>query len=114
MTRERVLTALFEDTPKSSRVIMREMGLSRGSVAMALNRLWRGGRVLRTAEAIFETERIFKGRAGVSNHMRPYHLYVIAPEGRDQVTLGRLRQENQDLYRFEKMLEGEGEASISS
>ena len=63
MTRERVLTALFEDTPKSSRVIMRETGLSRGSVAMAINRLWRGGRVLRTAEAIFETERIFKGRA---------------------------------------------------
>lgn len=91
MTRERVLAALFEDTPKSSRVIMRETGLSRGSVAMALNRLWRGGRVLRTAEAIFETERIFKGRAGVSNHMRPYHLYVIAPEGRDQVTLGGVR-----------------------
>jgi hypothetical protein len=33
---------------------------------------------------------------------------------RDQVTLGKLRQENQDLYRFEKMLEGEGKISISS
>jgi len=91
MTQSRVLAVLFEDAPKSSRVIMRETGLSRGSVAMALNRLWRGGRVLRTAEAIYESERVFKGRAGVSSHTRPYHLYVVAPAGMREVALGGLR-----------------------
>ncbi len=54
--------ALFEDTPRSSREIMKVTGLSRGSVANALNRLWRGGRVFRTAEVICEAERVFKGR----------------------------------------------------
>ena len=83
--------ALFEDSPRSSREIMRKTGLSRGSVANALGRLWRGGRVLRTAEPIYEAERVFRGRAGTSKHVRPYHLYVIAPEGRDQVTLGGVR-----------------------
>ena len=41
--------------------------------------------MLRTAEAIHERERVFKGRGGVSAHNRPYHLYSLRPEGSDEL-----------------------------
>jgi len=91
MTQERVLEALFEDSPMSSRAVREKTGLTGPSVAAALHRLWRGGRVMRTAETICEHETVNRGRAGTSSHVRPYHLYLVAPEGRDRLTLdGRL------------------------
>jgi hypothetical protein len=47
--------------------------------------------VLRTAEPIYEHERIFKGRAGITQTTRPYHLYLLKPEGRDSVVIDGLR-----------------------
>jgi len=79
------LGALFEGTPLCLREIMAETRLSSSAAGMALYRAWKAGLVLRTAEAVCETERVFRGRAGSSNHTRPYHLYVLAPEGVDEL-----------------------------
>jgi len=85
VSRRRVVGALFEGTPRSVREIAAETGLSGGAAGMALSRAWRAGLVLRTAEAVCESERVFRGRAGSSNHTRPYHLYVLAPGGVDEL-----------------------------
>ena len=61
--------------------------MSRAQVYNALYRCWKLGLVLRTKDAIYEHERIFKGRAGVSQNTRPYYLYILRPEGRDVVEL---------------------------
>ena len=66
---------------------MEETGQTRGSVGMVLSRLWKAGRVLRTAETICEHESVFRGRAGSSSHTRPYHLYALAPEGIDELVV---------------------------
>jgi len=36
---------------------------------------------------MYEHERIFKGRGGVTQTTRPYHLYLLKPEGRDSVVV---------------------------
>jgi len=43
---------------------------------------------LRTREPIFESKRVFRGRAGFGRVMRPYHLYVLRPEGVDSLRVG--------------------------
>ena len=43
--------------------------------------------MLRTEKPIYEHERIFKGRGGVSQNIRSYHLYVLRPEGVDSIVL---------------------------
>lgn len=44
-------------------------------------RCWKRGLILRTKTPIYEFERTFKGRGGISATTRPYHLYVLKPEG---------------------------------
>ena len=78
------MACLFEGTPRSVREVVKETGQTRGSVGMVLSRLWKAGRVLRTAETICEHETVFRGRAGSSSHTRPYHLYTLAPEDIDE------------------------------
>jgi len=78
---------LFEGTPRCLREIVAETGLSSSAAGMALHRAWKAGLVLRTVEAVCESERVFRGRAGSSNHIRPYHLYVLAPEGVDDLVM---------------------------
>ena len=86
-TRERVLAALFERSPLSSREIMEATGLSRGQTYGGLYRAWRSGHVLRTMDAIKRGERVFKGRRGTVHHTLPYHLYVPRPPGRDSMVV---------------------------
>ena len=46
---------------------------------------------LRTAEPLYEHERIFKGRGGLTQNTRPYHLYILKSEGVNSVVIdGRL------------------------
>jgi len=66
-------------------------GLSRGRVYAAVYRCWRAGLVLRTEEALYEHESVFRGRAGRSPHTRPYHLYVLRPEGLEEALIGGRR-----------------------
>ena len=82
-----VLGAMVDGKPMSSREIMGATGLNRNQVYKCLFRCWTRGLVLRTREALYSNERVFKGRAGVSTHTRPYHLYVLKPEGFDELEL---------------------------
>ena len=66
-------------------------GLSRNRVYPALYRCWRRGLVLRTRRPILSHEKVFKGRGGVSQHTRPFHLYMLRPEGVDDVLVDGLR-----------------------
>jgi len=81
-TRDRVLRCLFEASPMSSRELMRLTGLSGSQVYACLDRCWRAGLVLRTAESFYERERVFRGRLGSSAHIRPYHRYLLRSVGR--------------------------------
>jgi hypothetical protein len=78
-----VLAALSDGVPRSSREVVDLTGLNRAQVTAALSRCWRRGLVLRTRDAIYEHQRIFRGRSGISQNTRPYHLYLLKPEGRD-------------------------------
>lgn len=82
-----ILASLSDGKPRSSRWIIKQTGLSGPAVWNALKRCWQGGLLLRTKESIYESKRVFKGRAGVGRVMRPYHLYVLRPEGVDSLRL---------------------------
>ena len=56
--------------------------MHRSQVGNSLKLAWRRGLVLRTAEPIYEAERINKERGGVSSHVRPFHLYLKARRAR--------------------------------
>ena len=79
-SQNRVLAVLGDGRPKCSRDVARMTGLSRGAAVNALRRLWMRALILRTKLPVFEEERVFKGRAGVSRNTRPYHLYVFRPD----------------------------------
>jgi hypothetical protein len=75
----------------SSRDLIKCTGLRGSQVYPCLERCWRRGLVLRTAEALYEGERIHRGRRGSSAHIRPYHRYMLRPEGLDEVCVGGVR-----------------------
>ncbi|MFQ6077456.1 MAG: hypothetical protein ACE5Z5_15230, partial [Candidatus Bathyarchaeia archaeon] len=86
-TRDLVLSVLSDGVPRSCRELVEETGSSRSQVYSCLFRCWRRGLVLRTEKTVYEHERVFKGRAGVSSHTRPYHLYLLRPEGLDSAVV---------------------------
>ncbi len=90
-SREISLDLLADGKPRSVVEVSRATGLTRNQVGNALMLAWRRGLVLRTAAPLLEQERVRKGRGGVSFHMRPYHLYLGKPSGREEVELGGRR-----------------------
>ena len=86
-SRELVLSALGDHRPRSNREIVEATGLSQSSVYNALALCWKRGLVLRTAQPLYEHERIFKGRGGLTQTTRPYHLYLLKPEGVDSTAI---------------------------
>jgi DNA-binding Lrp family transcriptional regulator len=85
LTRDRLLYVLSEEVPMSHREILEKTGLSPSAVWNGLKRCWDDGFVLRTKTAIYETEKVFRGRKGSVSTTRPYHLYLKKPEGLDSV-----------------------------
>lgn len=85
-TRDAILAALADGKHKSHRDIVKKTGLSHAAVWSALLRFWKEGTVLRTKEPICESEKVFRGRAGFVRIVRPYHLYLLKPEGKTQLT----------------------------
>ena len=77
--------------PKTIREGSMETGLSRSQMYNSLALCWRRGLVLRTASPVYGRERVFKGRGGSSLHTRPFHLYLLRPEGVDEVNVGGRR-----------------------
>jgi len=90
-TRDMVLRCLFEASPMNSRDLMRRTGLSGSQVYACLDRCWRAGLVLRTAESLYERERVFRGRLGSSAHIRPYHRNLLRPESLDEAYVDGVR-----------------------
>ncbi|MEM1757308.1 MAG: hypothetical protein QW770_04690, partial [Candidatus Bathyarchaeia archaeon] len=73
-TVEAVLRVLSDGVPRSYRDIVASTGLGLRAVEGCLYRLWRRGLVLRSEKPFMESERVFKGRAGVSRNLRKYYL----------------------------------------
>ncbi|MGF3500644.1 MAG: hypothetical protein ACQXXH_05070, partial [Candidatus Bathyarchaeia archaeon] len=71
-----IMASLGDHKPKSAREVVEASRLSEKVVYNALYRCWKEGSVLRTKKPLYEYERIFKGRGGMSGATRPYHLYV--------------------------------------
>ena len=69
----------------SHREILEETGLSPSAVWNGLKRCWDSGFVLRTKTAIYETEKVFRGRKGSVSTTSPYHLYLKKPWGLDSI-----------------------------
>lgn len=90
-SRELVLDALGRGKPLSTVEAARATGLSRSQAGSALFIAWQRSLILRTAEPIYQVERVNKGRAGAARHIRPYHLYLAKPKGVDEVKLGERR-----------------------
>jgi hypothetical protein len=67
-SREISLDALSDGKPKAIVDVAKKTGLSKNQVGYALMLAWHRGLVLRTAKAIYQEERVFKGRNGVSVH----------------------------------------------
>ena len=104
-----VLALLSEGEPMSHRDLVKRTGLSDAAVWSVLYRSWKKGLVLRTRKPECEYERVFKGRAGMSGAMRPYHLYVLRPEGKDSHRIGGYEFVKYD----EKFLDARGGGRIS-
>ena len=89
-TRAKILGILAGGVPMSCREIMEATGLGRYQAYSALSRAWKAGYILRTRRPLYSHERVFKGRGGLSQHTRPFHLYLLGPEGvGDVVVYGR-------------------------
>jgi hypothetical protein len=84
---KQVLDALDDHQPKSLRDIVKATSLSSSSAYNSLFLCWKKGLVLRTKKPIYQFERIFKGRGGISQTTRPYHLYVLRPDGVDSLVI---------------------------
>lgn len=85
-SRETILAMLADGKPKSHRDVVKETGLSQPAVWTTLLRLWKEGAVLRTDEPICESEKVFRGRAGIVRIMRPYHLYLLKRDGVERLS----------------------------
>lgn len=86
-TQQKIVTVLGDGDPRTRRQILEETDLSDKAVGSALYRLWKGKLILRTERPLMEAERVFKGRGGVSPHLRAYHLYLLRPKGKDSLTM---------------------------
>jgi len=86
-SRKLILAALGDHKPRSLRQIVSASGLSKSAAYNSLFICWEKRLVLRTKEPLYESERIRKGRGGVSATTRSYHLYVLKPEGIDSLLI---------------------------
>lgn len=101
-TKRRILGLLADGKPSSSREIIEESNLSKKAVECSLYRLWREYLILRSDKPKMETQRIFKGRGGISRNLRKYHLYVLKPEEADTLRFQEMRFVKYDGENFEK------------
>lgn len=99
-TQRKILAVLSDGCPRTQKEIVHKTGLSDKVVEGALYRLWKKGFILRTEKPSMELDRVFKGRAGTSSHLRLYHLYVLKPGEADSIWIKGLK--------FVKAKEGKG------
>ena len=74
-SRRLILAALADYKPKSLRQIVDATGLTNSAANNSLHLCWKAGLICALKEPIYEFERRFRGRAGLSQTTRPYHLF---------------------------------------
>lgn len=84
---KKLLRTLSDGTPKTLRQLAVETGVNRGALGNSLFRLWRDRYILRTEFPAMESDRVFRGRAGVSAHLRKYHFYISKPKESDSLRI---------------------------
>jgi len=82
-SREAVLGILSDRKPRASRELIEITKMSEKTIENVLRRLWEEEILLRTDKAIHKFSRNFKGRSGMRQNMRNFHLYVLNPDGLD-------------------------------
>jgi DNA-binding MarR family transcriptional regulator len=90
-TQMKILKALSDGNPKTLKHLVAETGVSAKAAGNSLHRLWKDGYILRTEKPAMEPDRVFKGRAGVSTHLRNYHYYILRPQGVDSLQVQELK-----------------------
>lgn len=96
-SRGAVLAVLADGKSRTSRSVGRIVGLNGSACYSVLRRCWESGFVLRTKNPLYEPEKISKGRRGVAQHVRSYHLYLLRPKGIDNIKI-----EGQEFVEFSK------------
>lgn len=86
-TQSKILSVLSDGSPKTRSQIVKETRLGEKAVDDALYRIWKGGLLFRTEKPVREGDRVFKGRRGVSSHLRSYHLYVLSSKAVDSLRI---------------------------
>jgi hypothetical protein len=79
-SREAVLGILSDGKPRASREMIEITKMSKKTIENVLRRLWEKEALLRTDKAIHQFSRNFKGRSGMRQNMRNFHLYVLRPD----------------------------------
>jgi len=87
LTKDLILKEMNDSKLKSHGDMMEATSFSRSVVWSALNRYLKKGLILRTKEPLLESEKIFKGRAGVNRSTRAFHLCILKPQGVEPVRL---------------------------
>lgn len=90
-TSARILQLLADGVPRSFKQIVEQTGLGERAVEGALRRLSLKGLILRNEKPIRKRVRVFRGRAGTTQTLRSYYLYILKPKDRDVVEYQGLR-----------------------
>jgi len=75
--RDRLLTALSADTPRSAKEIVVATRLDKKKVWDGLAYWWERGLLLRSETPSYEATEVFKGRRGYRKNTRAYYLYLL-------------------------------------
>lgn len=86
-TQRVVLGLLADGVPRGVHVIHLETGLAKRAVEGACYRAWKGGKLLRSKEALFGRLIQRRGRAGTVSNFRSYYMYTLRPEGEDSLVI---------------------------
>lgn len=83
----RLLAVLADGRPRGVKELIEATGLSSRSIWNDLTRCWEKGLILRCDGSLKERERVFRGRAGSTNNLRNYYLYVLWPRGANSIQI---------------------------
>lgn len=81
----KILGVMADGKPKSHRDVVRLAKICAAS--NALRRCWERELLLRTEKPRYEFGKVFKGRTGLRNNLRPFHLYILKPKKKKELFL---------------------------
>lgn len=85
--KDRLLTALSTDTPRSAKEIVKATRLDEKKVWDGLSYWWERGLLLRSETPSYEAAEVFKGRRGYRKNTRSYYLYLLKTGEKESVQI---------------------------